>query len=727
MVLTLVVALIGLGCAWLRRSSGQAEPIRLLWWPLLIVALFARLIAAVTDGNLAVFAEVSMLTALLWFCLRNVTIKGLSIVALGITANLVVVALNEGTPVRPAAAVSAGLIDESQLTTSDFGGPRHLETAEDRLSFLGDNIAVGLTNQVLSFGDLILLAGLGNVVYTASRAMFAGRRTEDSEASRPLVLDPDAAPATVDSRWARIGETTPDIAVSTNPDEEIDPDQTVVGPGRSAETEEDDVIDLDELERTSRTAPNAAATAADGTETESTTDAATADEIDLRTSTRNDGKLVDRQRRTINLDDPAPEVDPDVAAAFGYGETTPSTPAPVAATTTPEPEASGAEPARPYQVRVVESATIAAAFKWDEPATDLELINANDIDGADTARRDGGLGWPAQPALRSEPDPAKPNSPGDLPRADAAEEARLDAAFGPLMGDTDANVVPLMANENRPPLIVRAPKASGLAPTPPPARTEAFDGVDVVVVRSRFARQTPQSVQPGTSSPVTPVTPVADRNASAVPSTPAAASQEQRQTTTGGWVVAETPDAGDIETPDGPEAPEAPPASEPAPLPAAASDRDALAAARPSHAEPTRTGTVVEADTEVSNVVEFDRARRANQLSEHRVSGPVIAPAETSDGVLNTSGRTSVASDQVLDLTADEAADSIGSAASPALAIDAIETIDADAEPAPQVISIKDGSATTEALSADRTLVNSLAQRRDLNLARRRIDDSDQG
>lgn len=701
MLLTLLVALVGLGCAWLRRDSGRSGSIELLWWPLLIVALICRLVAAVADGNLAVFAEVSMLTAILWFCLRNVTITGLSIVALGVTANLVVAAINEGTPVRPSAAVSAGLLDEGQLTTSDFGGSRHLETAEDRLSFLGDNIPIGLTNQVLSFGDLILLAGVGNVIFSAGATMFTRRRDEASEASRPQVLEPEASGEAwpIDSRWSRSsieGET-----VEPGEDDEQEQRQeeapevvTANAEPIDADSSTERVIDIDELERTSAASStgsteaevvdaevagagfaqegSGAAEAGDGElETERK-------EIDLRPRTLSKAVPTERPDGEINLDDSAPAVDPQVAAAFNYGNTPghESDSGPGTGPTASSASDSGAtdSSAGPYQVRVVESATIAAAFKWDEPATDLELINASDIDSGSAKRRDGGLGWPAQPATRSEPDPAKQATTGELPRANAAEEARLDAAFGPLMNSTDANVVPLMANEGRPPLVVRAPQAGGLAPAPKPAKADAFDGLDVVVIKSRFslARPTPSTPPSATGTQATQPGP-SDAAPMAMPA------QATRPT---------------------------PPQKSPSPtrvaniaasekaVSAEALSEEALSESESSEpavaASPTETG-------EDNNVIELDRARRADRLSELAVVGPLIPAAEAEGGVLATSDQP--AEDElVLDLTDDAAVSGSGRDRS-------------DSETG-SVIHLGQGSARAASETAS-PLANSLAQTRE--------------
>ena len=205
MLLTLFVALLATGTGWLRRGQSNGEAMApLLWWPLLVLALVSRLVAIGSGGDAAVFAQLVMLTALLWFCLRNFSVVGMSVVALGLSANLVPLTINEGTPVRASAAVEAGLLDADELSTIDFTSPRHLETSEDRLAILGDVVPLKLTRQVYSFGDLILLLGLASVVHHGARNFFALRERE-AVASGGLTIDGE-------DFWADAGSDGPATA-----------------------------------------------------------------------------------------------------------------------------------------------------------------------------------------------------------------------------------------------------------------------------------------------------------------------------------------------------------------------------------------------------------------------------------------------------------------------------------------------------------------------------------
>jgi hypothetical protein len=116
-----------------------------------------------TTGLACVLGSYALLAA---FALINVRLVGMPVVLVGLFLNLVVIGANGGMPVRGDAILT---VDRdrtpAQLRDLSFGAKRHLEDAGDRLTFLGDVVPVPPLRQVLSFGDLILAAGLVNVVF----------------------------------------------------------------------------------------------------------------------------------------------------------------------------------------------------------------------------------------------------------------------------------------------------------------------------------------------------------------------------------------------------------------------------------------------------------------------------------------------------------------------------------------------------------------------------------
>src|SRR3546814_18871704 len=74
-----------------------------------------------------------------------------------------------GMPVRPAALVEAGLATDDELPTLTVDPPRHLETSADRFAVLGDVLPLAPLNEVVSFGDLIVVAGAADAVRALAR------------------------------------------------------------------------------------------------------------------------------------------------------------------------------------------------------------------------------------------------------------------------------------------------------------------------------------------------------------------------------------------------------------------------------------------------------------------------------------------------------------------------------------------------------------------------------
>jgi uncharacterized protein DUF5317 len=124
-----------------------------------------------TAGHLASALLVVSYVFLLLFCVANLRLRGLAVVAVGIALNGAVITLNGGMPIRaPQAAV--------ETTTK-----HHAERPSDRLTFLGDIILVPALRQSLSFGDLIMLVGLVDVLFHCSRNPVTRRRVSAPQGS----------------------------------------------------------------------------------------------------------------------------------------------------------------------------------------------------------------------------------------------------------------------------------------------------------------------------------------------------------------------------------------------------------------------------------------------------------------------------------------------------------------------------------------------------------------
>jgi Family of unknown function (DUF5317) len=100
---------------------------------------------------------------ILGFAARNVVLRGMSIVLIGIACNATAITLNHGMPVK----------FPPEWRTKSWAQPtvkHHPQAPDDRLLFLSDIIILKHPyDGVMSFGDLILAIGLCDVAYNASR------------------------------------------------------------------------------------------------------------------------------------------------------------------------------------------------------------------------------------------------------------------------------------------------------------------------------------------------------------------------------------------------------------------------------------------------------------------------------------------------------------------------------------------------------------------------------
>lgn len=166
-----IAILIGLVAGALRRGRlttlGRVHMSR--FWLLAVAAVFALGADLVDLPVPAVFAVVGLLAGI-GFAASNLLIPGMAVVGIGVAVNLAPVALNGAMPVRADAMVEADIVAEADLDRVELSGAREIADSDTILEILGDVIPLSPFGQVMSFGDLIVLVGLADVIANMMRA-----------------------------------------------------------------------------------------------------------------------------------------------------------------------------------------------------------------------------------------------------------------------------------------------------------------------------------------------------------------------------------------------------------------------------------------------------------------------------------------------------------------------------------------------------------------------------
>jgi hypothetical protein len=119
---------------------------------------------------------------LLTFCLINLPLRGMGVVALGIALNVVVIGLNQGMPTRAVGLDAQGNRIEEPIEQS----VKHRPAADDDLvGFLGDEILLPRPlDALISVGDIVLAIGICELAYFGSRTRRRRPRQRTANAPR---------------------------------------------------------------------------------------------------------------------------------------------------------------------------------------------------------------------------------------------------------------------------------------------------------------------------------------------------------------------------------------------------------------------------------------------------------------------------------------------------------------------------------------------------------------
>lgn len=151
---------------------AEVVNLHLRWWPLLVIAVGIQLSLGWLPTPARWFLVLVCCALALTWTYANVetfgTRSGLALLLGGILANTAVIAANRGMPVDVHALVLSGRSAHTDLASGYLF--KHTQmNAHTSLSWLGDRLPIPVLEEVLSFGDVLMLGGLATIAYRSTR------------------------------------------------------------------------------------------------------------------------------------------------------------------------------------------------------------------------------------------------------------------------------------------------------------------------------------------------------------------------------------------------------------------------------------------------------------------------------------------------------------------------------------------------------------------------------
>ena len=168
-----------------RAAVRTRAPKRVEWPGAIVAGLALRLVVELVDLPGGVALLVFSYGLLLAACFKNFSWTGTGVVAFGLLLMIVPTVVNGGMPVNATALASVG----GTTTSAALSGERHLSQPGDTLDVLGDIVPVPVAGRVVSFGELIALVGVADLVsnVVARRYRRVGLPVEVMLPRRPVI------------------------------------------------------------------------------------------------------------------------------------------------------------------------------------------------------------------------------------------------------------------------------------------------------------------------------------------------------------------------------------------------------------------------------------------------------------------------------------------------------------------------------------------------------------
>jgi hypothetical protein len=163
--------------------------------------------------GLIMFSYVLILT----FCFVNIGIRGMGLIAIGVSMNALVIGLNQGMPTRDQPVTTASGRHIRKPIEPDV--KHRAERSSDLLPFLSDIIWLPspFQDEAVSFGDLILAVGICELAYYGSRRR---HRRGGAETPADSVAEPEPEPSDVASEAEAVDGANEVVVAAAVEDEE---------------------------------------------------------------------------------------------------------------------------------------------------------------------------------------------------------------------------------------------------------------------------------------------------------------------------------------------------------------------------------------------------------------------------------------------------------------------------------------------------------------------------
>ena len=170
------VATIALAIIVVVSTKGSFERLgrlrfRMLW--LLFLGLAIQIVLEVVEfpkdqiENLGFAILLASYVAILGFCFVNRSVRGMTLITIGVALNVLVIALNQGMPTKDEVRERDGRDVSVPIEQTVKHRPQE---DDDLLLFLGDVItAPGFPNQQFSIGDIVMGLGIVDLCFEGSR------------------------------------------------------------------------------------------------------------------------------------------------------------------------------------------------------------------------------------------------------------------------------------------------------------------------------------------------------------------------------------------------------------------------------------------------------------------------------------------------------------------------------------------------------------------------------